>query len=155
MKNKTDNKSTKNRKRKGAIFAVLLGVAGTGGVLASASSLGLTSSGSLGSGVQVVASCDTNGVDITYNSVYSETTGKYFVNSVDITGIATACAGRSLKITLTKYTTAVPFLAVADGTSSLSEYDAGGVFTGHARINLLNIISTDAADIDSAAIVIA
>ncbi len=90
----------KKNKRRVGLIAIGFGVIGTSGILASAASLGVSTSGSLGTGVQIVAACDTDGVNVAYNTGFSGVTGRYEVTGVDITGIAAACYEKTLKITL-------------------------------------------------------
>jgi hypothetical protein len=80
--------------RKATVIAGGLGVLAFGGVIASAATLGTISNASLGAGVQVVASCDTNGVTVAYQTTFDATLGKYKVTSVDVSGIDAACRYR-------------------------------------------------------------
>jgi hypothetical protein len=88
------------RTRKAAVLIGGIGILGVTAVLASAASLGTISQGSLGSGIQVVASCDTDGVTVSYTNAYDPTSGHYKVSSVTIGGINTACVTKNLAITL-------------------------------------------------------
>jgi hypothetical protein len=93
-----------SRKNKGFLLAGALGIVAVGGVLASAASIGTVSSNSLGSGVSVVASCDTNGVTVAYTNTYNPANGNYEVTAVTIGGIndtgTNSCVGKTLAITL-------------------------------------------------------
>ena len=88
----------KRRKRIGA--ALLAGAAALGVVGASAASLGGITSNSLGADTAVVGSCDTDGVTLAYTNGYDAALGRYQTTSVGVTGIAVACAGKSLLLTL-------------------------------------------------------
>ena len=97
-------KLSRNSRR--AIVASLLGLTVGGGILASAASLGVTGN-TLGAGTVVIASCDTDGVALKYGHTYSATLpvapgvpGSYRTTSVTISGINSACVGKSLDITL-------------------------------------------------------
>lgn len=79
--------------------AVAAGLVVTTAVAASASSLGTVTSDTLGAGTSVVASCDTDGVGVSYATAYGS--GHYDVAAVTVTGIAPACTGRALGLTLT------------------------------------------------------
>ena len=54
----------------------------------------------LGAGTAVVASCDTDGVTLSYASTYDTTSGTYRTASVTVNGLSNACDGKSLDITL-------------------------------------------------------
>jgi hypothetical protein len=134
-------------KHRVAVLALGLGIVGAGGVLASAASLGLTQTGSLGTGTQVIASCDTDGVNVNYNTTFSTSTGLYEVTSATITGIDSKCELRTLKITLRKTVAGNPgsFNAVANGTATLDN-------SGAATVALIGVSGLDASMVDSAAI---
>jgi hypothetical protein len=88
------------RNKKKLIIGLAVGAASFAAVFAMAASLAVGSN-SLGAGNADVASCDTNGVDHTYQTAYSTTVPGYRVSTVDVTGIdATACAGFAIKATL-------------------------------------------------------
>src|SRR5665647_2408700 len=80
-------KSNKGRKS-AAIALAIVGVAGLS--LASAAQLSVTS-GSLGAGTSVVASCDTDGIGVTYTNVYNASTGVYDTSSMTLTGVSATC----------------------------------------------------------------
>lgn len=101
--------------RKATVLAGGLGILAFGGVLASAATLGTIGGASLGAGVQVVASCDTDGVSLAYQTAFDATTGKYKVTSVDVSGINAACDGKNLKMTLSNAT----FVAQGTVTSTV------------------------------------
>ena len=87
-------------RRKRIAASVIAGIAALGVVGASAASLGGITSNSLGADTAVVGSCDTDGVTLTYTNAYDATLGRYQTTSVGVTGIAAACAGKSLSLTL-------------------------------------------------------
>jgi len=92
--------STKSKKsRKGlAVGLAVLGVAGLS--LASAATLTVNSS-TLGSGVQVVASCDTDGIDVSYETTFVPgTTPIYKVNKVVLKNVNATCQGKTVQIDL-------------------------------------------------------
>jgi hypothetical protein len=78
------------KRRKRMVAAIIAGAAALGVVGASAASLGGITSNSLGADTTVVASCDTDGV----------TLGVYRTTTVTVSGIAAACAGKALALTL-------------------------------------------------------
>ena len=132
---------TSSRKNKGFLLAGALGIVAVGGVLASAATIGTVSSNSLGSGVQVVASCDTDGVTVAYTNTYNPANGNYEVTSVTVSGIAAACATKNLAITL------ADAAKVAQGTG-------GAAVTGTTQSFAITG-NSDAGVVEHAAIVIA
>ena len=110
--------SRKNRSRKSlAVALAIVGVAGLS--MASAAQLTVTS-GPVAAGVSVDAACDT-AVSVSYGTVFSG--GAYVVNQVNITGIAPACAGKTLDFTLLDGTaaalsTGTPIVLGATGTET-------------------------------------
>ena len=132
------------KRSKATVLAAGLGVLAFGGVIASAATLGTISNASLGSGVQTVASCDTDGVTVAYTNTFDSTSGRYRVGSVTISGINVAvggCVGKTLSITLKDSTQA----AQGSGTGAVAT--ASQVFT--------ITVNTDAAVVTGAAVVIA
>jgi len=85
---------------KRTLMAVIAGLAISGGVFASAASLGGVSSTNLGSSATVVASCDTDGVNLDYSTAYDAATGEYHVNEVKLDGIANTCKGQAIEVSL-------------------------------------------------------
>src|SRR5215218_4957152 len=67
-----------------------------------AASLGGISGGSLGADSTVVASCDADGVTTSYTTSYDDTAGEYVVTSVTVGGVANACDGKSISVTLSR-----------------------------------------------------
>jgi hypothetical protein len=94
----SEKAARKRRIRIGA--AIIAGAATLGVVGASAASLGGITSSSLGADTAVVGSCDTDGVTVTYGNTYDATLGRYQTTTVNVAGIAAACAGKALTVTL-------------------------------------------------------
>ncbi len=80
--------------------AVLAGLAIAGAVGASAASLGGLNSDDLGADTGDVASCDTNGIDVGYDTSFDGTTGEYVVTSINLSDINAACEGQTFDLTL-------------------------------------------------------
>ncbi|HEY0186798.1 MAG TPA: hypothetical protein VGC67_04865 [Cellulomonas sp.] len=85
------------RRKVVAITVAGLGIAGLG--LASAAQINLTS-GSIGAGAKVVASCDTDGIAVAFTNSFSAGAKGYAVTSVTLSGVDASCAGQSVKVTL-------------------------------------------------------
>ncbi len=130
-----------SRSNKGFLLAGALGIVAMGGVLASAASIGTVSSKTLGSGVSVVASCDTDGVTVAYTNTYNPANGNYEVSSVTISDIAAACNTKVLAITL------------ADG-SNVAQGTGGAAISGTSQSFAITG-NSNAGVVDHAAIVIA
>jgi hypothetical protein len=96
---------------KRSIIAGVAGLAIAGGVFASAASLGGVNSKNLGSSATVVASCDTDGVNLDYISAYDSAAGNYKVSGVVLDGINEDCVGEFVEVSLKK----------ADGTTTQTE----------------------------------
>jgi hypothetical protein len=88
------------RRRRGVLFALLIGLAAFGLVGAAAASLGGLGGQKLGADDTVVASCDTDGVTLAYTTAYDATAGTYKVTGVTISGINTACNTETMAVTL-------------------------------------------------------
>jgi hypothetical protein len=87
--------------RKRLLIALAVGTAVFAGAYAMAASLSVSST-RLGSGNAVITSCDTDGVNSTYTVSYNATgTAGYKIDTAEISGVAAACNGGSMKITLT------------------------------------------------------
>lgn len=89
-----------DRKKKLLVGAVL-GAAVFGAVFASAASL-TVSTETLGAGGTSVASCDADGVKVTYTTSYDGTLKGYEVDTVTISKIADACEGMAYKVQATR-----------------------------------------------------
>lgn len=121
------------------IGMVLLGLGVAGLAVASAASLGGINSDNLGADVGVVASCNDDGVDVSYTTAFSTTTLEYEVTEVDVTNIDAACDGQTLSLTL------------SDGTDDIGS-GSTTVASGAAE---LTGFSTSAEAVTDVAIVIA
>lgn len=96
-----------SRSSRRALVASLVGLAVGGGVLASAASLPVNGN-TLGAGTTVIASCDTDGVALKYGHTYvvndgaptPAVIGAYRTSSVIVSGIASACDGKAMSVTL-------------------------------------------------------
>ena len=84
------------RRKSAAIALAVVGVAGLS--LASAAQLTVTS-GALGAGTQVVASCDTDGIAVDFDPTYAA--GGYAATTVTLNGVAAGCAGQTYRVQLT------------------------------------------------------
>jgi hypothetical protein len=82
------------------LVALVIGAAVSGGVFASATTLGGVSNASLGANNAAVTACDADGVAATYATTYNATSKKYDATGVTVTGIAAACIGKTLKFNL-------------------------------------------------------
>jgi hypothetical protein len=97
------------------LLALLAAFVVFGSVLAMAASLGGVTGGALGADSAAVASCDTDGVTTTYATSYDAAAGEYVVTSVTVGGIANACDGRGIGVTMTD----VSGTAVGSGSSTV------------------------------------
>ena len=102
-----DLKGTAPMKR--IIVALAIGAAVSGGVFASATTLGGVTPNSLGANNAAVTACDADGVASTYGTTYNATTKKYDATGVTVTGIAAGCIGKTIKFTLVSSTGASLF----------------------------------------------
>ncbi len=87
------------KKRTG--IAVLAALLVFGGVLAMAASLGGITSTEVGADNTALASCDTNGVSTTYTTAWDGTDDRYEISTVTVSGVADACDGQTLSVSLT------------------------------------------------------
>lgn len=71
------------------------------GFLAMAASLGGITTTNLGADSSVVASCDTDGVTTSFTVAYDATDTRDEVTQVIVGGVAVACVGENLTVTLT------------------------------------------------------
>lgn len=83
------------------MLAILAALTAFGAAFAMAASLGTVSSDSLGASNTAVASCDTDGVTTDYTTAWDATDKRYEVSSVVVAGIAAACDGKSVAVTVT------------------------------------------------------
>ena len=78
--------------------AVVLAVLVFSLIAASAASLGGITTADIGAEVDVVASCDTDGVTVSFGTTFDGT--EYVVDSVTVSGIDAPCIGQDLSVTL-------------------------------------------------------
>lgn len=111
------NPSRKQRRlrRRGAV--ILLGLGAFGLAAASAASLGGLTSATLGADNGPVASCDTDGVALTYTNAYDTVSGLYKTTAVTVSNIDPACAGKALDLTLAS-------AAAVQGTGTIASLTA-------------------------------
>lgn len=120
-------------------LAAFGGLAAFGILTASAASLGGLTSSSLGADQTVIASCDTDGISMSYTNTYDATTNAYKTNGVVTAGVNAACTGKTFKLTL------------SDGTVSLGEF-TGSITGASQTITVTPVV--DAKTITKAALVI-
>ncbi len=80
------------------MLSIGAGGAAIAAVVASANSLGGVTTSTLGAGTHLVASCDSDGVGVSYTTSFLN--GDYTVATADVSGINVACAGKNIKVTL-------------------------------------------------------
>lgn len=87
---------------KRTLVASLLGLTAFGAVFGSAASLGGLDASSLGANADVVAPCDTDGVDVSYTHDYDPTApAGYKVTAVTVSDVADGCDGLTVEVALT------------------------------------------------------
>lgn len=79
-------------------IAVLAGLVVSAGVVASASTLGGVAPQSLGASESVVASCDSNGVNVDYVTSWNSTSNNYQLDGIEISGTDAACDGLDIDV---------------------------------------------------------
>jgi X-X-X-Leu-X-X-Gly heptad repeat protein len=124
---------------KRTVIAVVAAVAAFGAVSASAATLGGLSSKSLGADANLVASCDTDGVNVAYTTAYDATAKEFLVSGVNVTSINAACNTFAVSV------------SVANGTTALSS-GTGTVAAGAASVTLASAVS--AKNLNQVAVVI-
>ena len=82
------------------VLAGAAGIVAVGAVSASAASLGGITSAEVGVDNAVVASCDSNGIVVDYTVDYVPATTTYNIDTVDLSGVATACDTLEYSLTL-------------------------------------------------------
>ncbi len=127
---------------KRTLIALTAGLAVTGGVFASAASLGGVTSTNLGSSATVVASCDTDGVKLDYTTAYDAASGTYLVNSVTVDGIDAFCKGEQIEVSLKnsdgKATTTTTRTAVTGSTQTIAVAGFAGESVDSAAVLIGN-----------------
>jgi hypothetical protein len=86
------------------LIALVVGAAVSGGVFASATTLGGVNTNTLGANNAAITACDADGVTSAYGTTYNTTSKKYDTTSVTVSGIAAGCVGKTLKFTLVSST---------------------------------------------------
>ena len=122
--------------RKRVAIAVI-GASALGIGVASAATLGGLTSSSLGANETVVAACDSDGVTIAYTNAYDAATGKYRTTSATIGGMAAACTGKNLSVTLkdgTGASLATASVAVTGATQAVNVAAAADAVSGAAVV---------------------
>jgi hypothetical protein len=107
------------------IIKVLASVTVFGGVYAMAATLGGVTPGALGADDAAVASCDSDGVTTAFTSGWSASAKAYAVSAVGVSGIASACNGQTVKVTL-----------VDSGGASLAEGTATADASGSKSVSI-------------------
>ena len=117
------------------LTAVILALLVFSLIAASAASLGGVRTDQLGADVNVVASCDIDGVDVAFNTTYvpGTPTGTYEVGSVDVSDIHTDCDGQTVEVTL------------ADGTGA-------PLGVGTANADLTGAVNVSCTGVDAVAV---
>lgn len=98
------------------LLSLLVGAIATSAVAASAATLSSISPAALGASDAVVASCDDDGVAVSYLPTYQPASGGYAVTSVILSDVADACDGTGYAVTLAS----VDGDAIEQATGSLS-----------------------------------
>ncbi len=101
------------------LLAVVLAAFVFSFVAASAASLGGINTAALGADSEIVAACDSDGVNVGYNFTYSPGAPGFFeVTSVDVSAIAAPCDNLAIEVTLSDGATQLGSGTVGDiGTS--------------------------------------
>ncbi len=90
--------TTRKKKNSRKSLAIALGIVGVAGLsMASAAQLSVTSN-DVSAGTADVVSCDTDGVTVSYTTAFAAT--QYEVSDIDVTGVAAACVGDTISITV-------------------------------------------------------
>lgn len=120
-----------SRRRRAAVL-LATGLFGFSAV-AAASAGGLTT-GRLGADTRAVAACDTDGVTLAWDApTYNAAGRRYVQRTLVISGIAAACTGRRLRITVAQTSGA----AITNGTVVIAGTTANVTLAANANINLL------------------
>jgi hypothetical protein len=125
------------------VLAACGGLAAFGVLTAAAASLGGLSSSSLGADQTVVASCDTDGIVLSYTNSYNTSTSAYTVSAVVATGVNAGCNGKAYKLTL------------SGGGSSLGEWTSSSLTLSGTQLTIPTTSPVvNSAAVTSAALVI-
>jgi len=106
------------------IFASILALTMFGAVYGFAATLNFNTN-TLSAGNQIVGSCDSAGAAVVkYTTAYDATSSGYKVTGVNITGLDTACNGKTISVELTGSGTNLPN-ALTSGAVAAGAYSAG------------------------------
>lgn len=113
-----------------------------GAVVAMAASLGGITSSNLGADNTTVASCDTDGVGVSYTTAWDATDARYEVTAVTVTGVDDNCDGQNMSVSLTDSgntqigtgTLAIPVSGATSHTVNLSTAASAKDTTGVAVV---------------------
>lgn len=113
--------------RKRLIIGLVAAVIVFGGVFAAAASL-IMSADQVGANNATIGVCDSDGVTTSYANAWDATDGRYEISTVTVKGVADACDGKTLKVTLTNSagtdigsgSLAIPTSAVVDHVVTIS-----------------------------------
>lgn len=124
---------TRRRRASALLVTGLLGISAA----AAASTGGLTT-GRLGADHAAVASCDTDGVTLTWNApLYNVAGRRYVQRTLVVSGIAPACTGRRLRITVAQTSGA----AITNGNVVIAGTTANVTLAGNANIRVLTRVA--------------
>ena len=84
-------------KRRRRVLLLLLTAVG-----AYAASLGSLRADDLGADNDIVASCDSNGIDVEYLATYNQSSGQYLVEQVTARNVSVECEGLLYEVTLSE-----------------------------------------------------
>ncbi len=113
--------------KKRLIIGLVAAVIVFGGVFAAAASL-IMSADQVGANNATIGVCDSDGVTTSYSNAWDATDGQYEISTVTVKGVADACDGKTLKVTLTNSagtdigngSLAIPTSAVVDHVVTIS-----------------------------------
>ncbi|HEX9258795.1 MAG TPA: hypothetical protein VF855_04605 [Acidimicrobiales bacterium] len=123
------------KKIRGRALVVLLGIAGVAGVsVASASSLGGINGTTVGSDTAVIGTCDTDGVNVSFQSSYDDALNGYGVTGVTVDSIDPNCAGKAISVTIENALGVSDSTVAANvsGTTAVLTFTAGGILAEEA-----------------------
>ncbi len=129
-------------KIKRKLLAAGVGITTGAAVFAMAATLGGINSDDLGADTSVVASCDSDGVDVAYTIAFDAVNAVQEVTHVVVTEIDKSCKDQLIDVGLTN----------ADGSSSVDAVQ--GTLDGSGSITLTVTDGFPAEDVDDVAIVI-
>ena len=120
------------------LVVAVMGVVAFITVWAAAAALTVNSS-TLGAGTTVVASCDTDGVNVSYTTSWDTTNKRFKVATVSITNLMDACRGKTASVEL------------QDGSNVGLSNDSATVATGTSNVNTTSVTIASAA-VDASAL---